>query len=97
MALASRPVSDKMTERLRASAIAAGELEMATVLSADLISRYRQAQRLDEALALAKDQIELGKQVEAGSWTQLLHENERINILVTMGQGRAGGTDPGTA
>lgn len=86
MALIGHPVSDKITERLRASAIAAGELEMATVLSTDLIGRYRQAQRLDEALALAKEQIELGKQVEVGAWTQLLHENERINILVTMGR-----------
>ncbi|WP_158634434.1 CHAT domain-containing protein [Amycolatopsis sp. WAC 01375] len=86
MALIGHPVSDNMTENLRARAIAAGELEMATVLSTDLIGRYRQAQRLDEALALAEEQIELGKQVEVGAWTQLLHENERINILVTMGR-----------
>lgn len=84
MALIGHPVSDNMTENLRARAIAAGELEMATVLSTDLIGRYRQSGRLEEALALADEQIELGKQVEVGAWTQLLHENERINILVTM-------------
>lgn len=79
-------VAERLTAQLRAEAMKQDNLEMATVLTSDLISRYRDSGRYAEALTLAEEQIELGRQVGVGPWTQLLHDNERVNLMVTMRQ-----------
>ncbi|WP_167475342.1 CHAT domain-containing protein [Nocardia arthritidis] len=86
MALLAHRAAEPITAQLREDALAQGDSGMAMSLTTDLIGRYREANRYPEALALADEQIELGERTGAGPWTRLVHDNEKVSLLVAMGK-----------
>ncbi|WP_021593713.1 CHAT domain-containing protein [Actinomadura welshii] len=78
--------AEAITQGLRKEALARGDLDMAAVLISDLIIAARNAGRLVQALDLAEEQIALGERAGAGPWTRLLHDDQRLELLIATGQ-----------
>jgi hypothetical protein len=59
-----------------------------SVVASELISLYREAARLDEALTLVDQMREDSRRAGYGPWTQLVDEAHRLQILMLQGHSR---------
>jgi tetratricopeptide (TPR) repeat protein len=77
--------------RLRAyldAAVARGEYQVASAAATQLVNQYVSSGRLAEALTLTGQAIGYTRQADAGPWTQLLVEVQRLGVLNAMGQAK---------
>lgn len=67
-------------------AMAVRDLPAALAAVNKLIHYRRRAGRLAEALDLTERQLELDREAGSGAWTRLMHEGNRLQLLLDMGQ-----------
>ena len=77
--------------RLRAhldAAVARGEYQAASAAATQLVNQYVSSGRLAEALTLTGQAIGYTRHADAGPWTQLQVEVQRLGVLNAMGQAK---------
>ena len=77
--------SARQLRSLLTAVVERGDYSLASTISVYLISNYRQAGRLSEALALADEKADYTRRAGLGPWTQLLDEAVRLQILGQQG------------
>jgi CHAT domain len=72
--------------QILADAVAAGRYDIADSVATDLVSGYRAAGRLAEALETAQTLPEFSRMAGNGPWTQLANERARLQVLTDQGR-----------
>jgi tetratricopeptide (TPR) repeat protein len=72
--------------QILADAVAVGRYDVASSVAADLVSGYRAAGRLAEALEVAQALPEFSRMAGNGPWTRLADERARVQVLTDQGR-----------